>query len=402
MFENKTVVLGVTGGIAVYKALDLTSRLGKLGINVKVIMTKSAAEFVSPLSFQSLSKNPVAVDMFEEPKSWEIRHISLAKAADVFAVVPCTANVIGKIAGGIADDMLTTTVMATKAPVLIAPAMNTNMYENPIVQDNINKLKSFPNYSFVMPESGMLACGDVGNGKLANVGTILDAIVRLLALQIKSDLTGKKVLVSAGATIEKIDPVRYITNHSTGKMGFSIAKSAMLRGADVTLIAGKNACKPINNVKQINVESAVEMENAMNAEAVDADIIIMSAAVSDFRAENISDEKIKKGDSESITISLVRNPDILKNLGSKYAVSKTIVGFAMETKDLVKNAKEKCKSKNADFIVANNLKTKGAGFGTDTNVVTIIDKDGGCTEYPIMSKDDIADIILDKARDIKK
>lgn len=402
MFKNKTVVLGVTGGIAVYKALDLTSKLGKLGVNVKVIMTKSATKFVAPLSFQSLSKNPAIIDMFEEPKSWEIQHISLAKSADVFAIVPCTANLIGKIANGIADDMLTTTVMATKAPVLIAPAMNTNMFENPIVQENINKLKSVLDYNFVMPESGMLACGDVGNGKLASVDIILDSIVRLLAMQAGQDLVGKKVLVTAGATIEKIDPVRYITNHSTGKMGFSIAKSALLRGADVTLVTGKNSCEPIYGVSQIKVSSAIEMENAINAEAESSDIIIMAAAVSDFRSENISDEKIKKGDSDNMTVTLVRNPDILKNLGHKYGDRKTIIGFAMETENLINNAKLKCKNKNVDFIVANNLKTDGAGFGTDTNVVTIIDKDGACEEYPLMSKTDVADVILSKALDINK
>lgn len=399
LLKDKTIVLGVSGGIAAYKALDLTSRLIKAGAEVKVIMTRSAAEFVTPLSFQSLSKNAVASDMFEEPKVWEIRHISLAKAADVFAVVPATANIIGKIASGIADDMLSTTIMATKAPKLIAPAMNTNMFENPIVQSNINKLGSLDGYHFVMPESGRLACGDTGRGKLADIGVIFDEIVRL-ALRDKADLRGKKVLVSAGATSEPIDPVRFITNHSTGKMGFSIAKAAYLRGADVTLVSGRSTCEPINGIKTVNIFTAEEMHKAMTALSKDADIIIMSAAVADFRPEFEAEHKIKKGSDEKLSLSLVRNPDILSELGRQYGGRKVIIGFAMETRALIESAMKKCAEKNADFIVANNLKTEGAGFGTDTNVASVIEKDGTVTEYPKMEKFKLANIILDKAVDI--
>lgn len=394
LLENKTIVLGVTGGIAAYKALDLTSRLVKSGACVKVIMTKSAAEFIKPLSFQSLSKNPVTQNMFDEPKSWEIQHISLAKEADVFAVVPATANFIGKMANGIADDMLTTTVMATKAPVLIAPAMNTNMFENPIVRSNIGKLREY-GASFVMPESGRLACGDTGKGKLANVEAIFEEIA-YLALKPDADLTGKKVVVSAGATCEALDPVRFLTNHSTGKMGFALARAARLRGADVTLVAGSNSCAPVAGVNTVNVTSAVDMYEAVTSTAADADIIIMSAAVADYRPAKASASKIKKQGND-MNIKLKRNPDILLELGQKYGKNKTIIGFAMETDDLIKNAKEKRSKKNVDFIVANNLKTDGAGFGTDTNIVTIIDRDGNMTEYPIMDKFSLANVILDRA-----
>ena len=398
LLKNKTIVLGVTGGIAAYKALELTSKLIKSGADVKVIMSKAATEFVAPLSFQSLSKNPVATDTFTEPKTWEIRHISLAKAADVFAVVPCTANVIGKIASGIADDMLTTTVMATKAPVIIAPAMNTNMFENQIVQDNIKKLASY-GYNFIMPSEGRLACGDVGRGKLTDINLIFDEIVRLALLK-DADMSGKKIVISAGATIEKIDPVRFLTNHSTGKMGFALAKAAHLRGAEVTLVAGHNQCTAINGINRINTESAEDMRSAVLSYAKDADIIIMSAAVADFKPKYFSDEKIKKSGSDSMTLELVRNPDILKELGYKYGDTKTIIGFAMETQNLLENAQKKCRDKKVDFIVANNLRTEGAGFGTDTNVATILDKNGSILELPKMTKYELANIILSKALEV--
>lgn len=393
MLRNKTIVLGVTGGIAAYKALELSSRLVKAGADVKVIMTKSAIEFVSPLSFASITKNQVVTDMFDMPDEWDIKHISLAKAADVFVIAPCTANVIGKIACGIADDMLTTTVMATKAPVLIAPAMNTNMFENPIVQDNIKKLMSYDGYSFVMPSEGRLACGDVGRGKLADVRDIFDGICRAASV---SDLKSKKIVISAGATCESLDPVRFITNHSSGKMGFSIAKAAYFRGADVTLVAGRNTCRRISGVKQIDVLSAEEMREAVLAESADADIIIMSAAVSDYRPETVSDEKIKKSEN-TMTLKLIKNPDILKELGEKYGDAKQVIGFAMETQNLIENAQKKCSEKNAAFIVANNLKTDGAGFGTETNVASIIDKNGSVTNLQKMTKFELANIILDRA-----
>lgn len=392
--KNKTVVLGVTGGIAAYKALELTSRLKKAEADIKIIMTKAAAEFVSPLSFQSLSQNPVALDMFEEPKAWEIRHISLAKAADVFAVVPATANFLGKAANGIADDMLTTTYTACKAPKLIAPAMNTNMFENPVTQENIKKLKSL-GAEFVMPAEGRLACGDVGTGKLADIDLIFENIARV-ALSKDADLRGKKVVVSAGATREALDPVRYLTNHSSGKMGFAIAKAAYLRGADVTLVAGAHTCPEARGINTVNVSSALEMRGAVLSAAEDADIIIMAAAVADYRPKSVSDSKIKKSCGD-MSLELTRNPDILKELGEKYAGKKVIVGFAMETEELIKNAAEKCAAKGADFIVANNLSTAGAGFGTDTNVASIVRPDGSAEDLPKMSKDELADIILTEA-----
>lgn len=392
--KNKTVVLGVTGGIAAYKALELTSKLKKAGADVRIIMTKAAVEFVSPLSFQSISQNPAAVNMFEEPKAWEIRHISLAKAADVMAVVPATANFLGKAANGIADDLLTTTYLACKAPKLIAPAMNTAMFENSVTQANIKKLESF-GAEFVMPVSGRLACGDTGNGKLADVDLIFDNIARL-ALSKDADLIGKKILVTAGATREDIDPVRFLTNHSSGKMGFSIAKAAYLRGADVTLVAGARTCPDINGVKTVNVSSALEMRDAVLSAAEGADIIIMAAAVADYRPAKVCGSKIKKTDG-GMSLELTRNPDILKELGEKYSGKKVIAGFAMETENLIENAAAKCAAKGADFIVANDLRTEGAGFGTDTNVASIVRRGGSVTELPKMSKDELADIILTEA-----
>ncbi len=394
LLSDKTIVLGVTGGIAAYKALELTSRLKKAGADVKVIMTRSAAEFVTPLSFQTLSQNRVAINMFEEPKAWEVRHISLAKAADVIAVVPATANFIAKAANGIADDMLTTTVLASKAPLLIAPAMNTNMFENQITQENIERLKS-RGASFVMPDVGRLACGAIGKGKLADIELIFDSIA-YLALKSEADLSDKKIVVSAGATAEPLDPVRFLTNRSTGKMGFAIARAAWLRGADVTLIAGRHTCPELNFVKTVNVTTAPEMYSAALDAAKDADIIIMAAAVADYRPAEVKKSKIKKS-AGAEEIRLVRNPDILAELGKKYAGSKTIIGFAMETENLLENAAEKCAKKHADFIVANNLRTEGAGFGTDTNVVSIIKKDGTVTDYPKMDKSALADIILTEA-----
>ena len=400
ILKDKTIVLGVTGGIAVYKALDLISILKKLGGDVKVIMTKSAAEFVAPLTFQSISQNPVALDMFVEPKSWEIRHISLAKQADVFAVAPCTANVIGKIANGIADDMLTTTVMATKAPVLIAPAMNTNMFENRIVQDNINKLEEY-GYNFVMPTVGRLACGDTGKGKLAPVEIIAEEIIRLARIK-DWDLTGKKVLITAGATREAIDPVRYITNHSTGKMGFSLARAAAIRGAEVTLVAGHNTQDKASWVKTVNVDSAEDMYNAVMEYAEDADIIIKSAAVADFTPKSAADNKLKKEDVSDMRIELKRTKDILQELGIRYGDKKIIVGFCMETENLIENAIKKCRGKNIGLIAANSLRQEGAGFGSDTNIITIVGKDGVVRELPLASKFKIANQILDEALKLQR
>ena len=396
MLKDKTVVIGVSGGIAVYKTLDVVSRLRKLGVNVNVIMTKSATEFVTPLSFQSLSQNYVVCDMFEDPKTWDVEHISLAKRADVFLIAPATANVIGKIANGIADDMLTTTVMATKAKVLIAPAMNTNMYENPILQRNINTLKEL-GYNFVEPESGRLACGDTGKGKLASPETIVDEVVKLLSKG--QDLKGKSIIVTAGPTVESIDPMRYITNRSTGKMGYSIAKEAIERGADVTLITGPTNLTPPQNLKKlVKIESAKDMYEAVLENLDENDVVIKSAAVADYKPKNYSNKKIKKSDDD-LVIELDRNKDIAQEIG-KIKNNKILVGFAAETNDLIENASLKIKKKNLDFIVANDLTKEGAGFGVDTNIVKIIDKEGNITDYPKMKKEEVANIILDKIKEL--
>ena len=397
MLKGKTVVIGVSGGIAVYKACDVVSRLKKLNANVHVIMTKSATEFVTPLTFQSLSQNYVVSDMFEEPKTWDVEHISLAKKADVFLIAPATANVIGKVANGIADDMLTTTVMATTGKVLIAPAMNNNMYRNPILQRNISILKEL-GYNFVDPDSGRLACGDIGEGKLASPEKIVDAVVDLFN-EDKKDLLGKKIMITAGPTVESIDPVRYLTNRSTGKMGYAIAKMAANRGAEVTLVSGPTNIEPPSNIKKlIKVQSAKDMYDAIIDNFDENQVIIKSAAVADYKPKNYSDKKIKKSNDDLI-IELDRNKDIAYELG-KIKKNKILVGFAAETNDLIENAKGKISKKNLDFIVANDLTESGAGFGTDTNIVKIIDKDGNIAKYPQMKKDEVADVILDKVKSL--
>lgn len=379
--NKKNVVVGVTGGVAAYKALDVISRLKKKDINVDVIMTKSACEFVTPLSFQSLSQNAVIKDMFDEPKVFEIQHISLAKKADVLVVVPATANIIGKVANGIADDMLSTTIMATNAKVIFAPAMNTNMYNNPIVQGNIKKLKDY-GYEFINPSSGRLACGDVGNGKLADTEEIVEVI--LSQLHEPKDLIGKKVLVTAGPTRANIDPVRFLTNKSTGKMGYAIAEEARDRGAEVVLISGPTNIKPLVGVRTINVETNEEMLNAVKSEFDSSDIVVKSAAVSDYKPKTYSDKKIKKG-SGNLNMELVRDNDILKELGAlkKHQI---LVGFAAESNDVIKNAHIKLEKKNLDYIVANDITESDAGFGTDTNRVTIINRDGKEISLDNMSK----------------
>jgi len=396
MLNGKTVVLGVSGGIAVYIACDLVSKLKKLGLNVHVIMTKAATEFVSPLTFQSLSQNYVVSDMFVEPKTWDVEHITLAKKADLFLIVPATANVIGKIANGIADDMLSTTIMATNAKVIFAPAMNTNMYENVIVQNNIEFLQSL-GYNFVEPDSGRLACGDIGAGKLANVDTILDRIVDLL--NVEQDLKGQKIVVTAGPTVERIDPVRFLSNRSTGKMGYSIASEAAKRGADVTLISGPTNLKvPTGLSKYVQIESADELYEAMVDNFDENRVIIQSAAVADYKPKEYSDKKIKKSDND-LVINLGRNKDIAYEIG-KNKNDKVLVAFAAETNDLIEHAKGKITKKNLDFIVANDLTQKGAGFKADTNIVKIIDKEGIIEEYPKMKKEEVANIILDKVKNI--
>lgn len=381
MMEQKTVVLGVTGGVAVYKALDVISRLRKADINVHVIMTKSATEFVTPLSFQSLSQNMVIHNMFDEPKAWEIQHISLAKKADLVVIVPATANIIGKVANGIADDMLSTTIMATKAPVIFAPAMNTNMYNNPIVQGNIEKLKTF-GYTFIEPESGRLACGDVGDGKLADTETIAERVIS--ELYEPKDLTGLKVLVTAGPTISPIDPVRFITNRSTGKMGNAIAEEARDRGAEVVLVTGPSSLKPVLGIKTIAVNTNEEMLNAVLEEYEDSNIVIKSAAVADYKAKSYSTQKIKKGEGD-LVLEFSRDNDILKKLG-ELKKNQILVGFAAESNDILTNAIEKLEKKNLDYIVANDITSKDTGFGKDSNKVTVIKKNGEAIHLDTMSK----------------
>ena len=389
---SKTVVLGVSGGIAAYKACDVVSRLRKENIQVNVIMTKHATEFVSALTFQSISQNPVAVEMFEPVTNWDIEHISLAKKADIFLIAPATANVIGKIANGIADDMLSTTVMATTAPVVIAPAMNTNMYENPVTQANIQKLKDL-GYIFIEPGYGRLACGDLGPGKLAEPDLIVENIKFLLN---KTDeLKGKNVLVTAGPTQEAIDPVRYITNKSTGKMGYALAYQAALMGAKVTLVTGPTNIEiPFGISEVIKIKSAGQMYETVTSSFDEMDIVIKSAAVADYKPKNISDSKIKKSDSD-LVLELDRNKDILFELG-KLKTKQVLVGFAAETDDLIANAQKKLAKKNLDFIVANDLKQEGAGFAGDTNIAKLLFADGNIVELPIMTKNQLSKEIYDK------
>ena len=389
--ENKRcVVLGVTGGIAVYKALDVISALRKKDVDVRVIMTKSATEFVTPLTFQSMSQNIVTTDMFAEPKAWEIQHISLAKRADVFLVAPATANIIGKVANGIADDMLSTTIMATRAKVVFAPAMNTNMYTNPIVQENITKLKKL-GYEFIEPASGRLACGDEGKGKLAPASDIVEKV--LSELYDKKDLIGKKVLVTAGPTRANIDPVRFISNRSTGKMGYAIAEEARDRGAEVVLVSGPtNEAAPYGiNVIEINTNE--EMRNEVLKHFETSDIIIKSAAVADYKAKEYSENKIKKG-SGDLEIILTRDNDILKELGEKKS-GQILVGFAAESQNVVENAKGKLIKKNLDYIVANDITSKDSGFASNDNRVTIVTREGQELSLEKMSKREVARNLFD-------
>ena len=388
MLKGKNVLIGVCGGIAAYKACEIISLLKTAGCSIYTMMTKSAQEFITPLTLGTLTGHNVACDMFEPPENYEVEHISLATRADVVILVPATANVIGKIACGIADDFVTTTVMASKAPCIIAPAMNTGMYENPVVQENIAKLKD-RGYIFVEPAEGRLACGTVGKGHLAQVEQIFDAAESVF---IKKDLKGKRVLVTAGPTREAIDPVRFITNRSTGKMGYAIAKAAKHRGAEVTLVSGHTGLQPPFGVEIVKIESACDMYREVTSRAKDSDIIIKSAAVGDFRPAEVAESKIKK--NKMGTISLEKNPDILAELGNM-GLSAKLVGFSMETDNLLENSVEKLRKKNLDLIVANNLKTEGAGFGTDTNVVTVIGKDGA-EELPVMSKLEVAHAIFDR------
>lgn len=406
MLNGLNIVLGVTGGIAAYKSADLVSRLRKLNANVYVIMTKHATEFVAPLTFQTMSQNYVVTDMFESPKTWDVEHISLAKRADLFVIAPATANVIGKLTYGIADDMLTTTAMATRAPMLIAPAMNVNMYENHVVLENLEKLKS-RGFHMIQPSAGRLACGDYGNGKMAEPADIVKRIVALLgrgedaSLTIEKDilelgaLCGKKVLVTAGPTIEPIDPFRYVTNHSSGKMGYAIAELAVKAGAEVTLISGPTHLDVPMGVTYVPVQTALEMYNEVMAVYTQQDLVVKAAAVSDFRPSNPADQKIKKGDAQ-LTVAFEKNPDILKTLGENKG-RVILVGFAAETHDLETYAKKKLTEKHLDLIVCNDISVKGSGFKADENQVVLYDRHGQKMAYEKMSKVAVAGIILKHA-----
>ncbi|QAT61548.1 bifunctional phosphopantothenoylcysteine decarboxylase/phosphopantothenate--cysteine ligase CoaBC [Acidilutibacter cellobiosedens] len=391
MLNGKNILIGVSGGIACYKVCDVVSRLKKLNSNVDVIMTKSAVEFVSPLTFQTLSQNFVYVDMFKEPKTFEVEHISLAKKADIVLIAPATGNIIGKIASGIADDMLTTVIMATRAKVIFAPAMNMNMYTNPIVQDNIKKLSEM-GYEFIKPGKGRLACGDYGEGKMAEPEIIVDYILNSFH---KDDLKDKKIVITAGPTIEPLDPVRYMTNFSSGKMGYALAEEAEKRGGKVVLITGPVNLTPPYGVGIIKINTTIEMLNAVEKNFDDCDILIKAAAPLDYRPETVSKDKIKKN-GESLQLKFVPNPDIAAYFG-KLKKNQIIVGFAAETNNVIEYAKEKLKKKNFDFIVVNDISKDGAGFRTDTNIVSIIDNKDVVDNYPLMEKRKLAGIILDKA-----
>lgn len=390
MLNGKTVVIGITGSIAAYKIADLVSQLIKLRADVHVIMTENATHFINPITFETLTNNKCLIDTFDRNFEFHVEHISLAKKADVFMIAPASANIIGKIANGIADDMLTTTIMAAKCKKLIAPAMNTNMFENPIVQDNISKLIHY-GYEIIAPESGRLACGDTGSGKLASPSLLLSYLLKEIAFS--KDLLGKNILVSAGATRESIDPVRFISNHSTGKMGIAIANACMLRGANVTLVGANLAVSIPAFINFMPVTDAKSMFDTITAISNEQDIIIKAAAVSDYTPSVYFDEKVKKKDAD-LSIPLSRTTDILAFLGSNKRPNQVLCGFSMETEQLIENSKQKLIAKNLDLIIANNLKTPGAGFGTDTNIVTLITKES-IQELPILTKDKVAHKIID-------
>lgn len=395
--KGKRVLIGVTGGIAAYKMADTVSMLVKTGAEVDVIMTKNATEFVTPLTFETLTNRRCIADTFARDFEFDVKHISLAKAADVILIAPATANVIAKLAHGIADDMLTTTVLAAKCPKLVAPSMNTAMLENPITRDNIAALKKY-GFEMIEPDSGRLACGDSGSGKLPSPDTLVQHILRHIARE--KTLHGVRVTVTAGPTREALDPVRFLTNHSTGKMGYAIAREAMLRGAEVTLISGVTELAPPPFVNVRRVVSAADMLAAVREELPKTDILIKSAAVADYRPKNVSDNKIKKQDGE-FSLPLERTGDILKWVGENRHSGLFVCGFSMETENLIGNSREKLVKKGLDMIAANNLKTEGAGFGTDTNVITIITADS-VNELPLMSKADAAAALLDEIERRKK
>ncbi|MBP3750858.1 MAG: bifunctional phosphopantothenoylcysteine decarboxylase/phosphopantothenate--cysteine ligase CoaBC [Prevotella sp.] len=391
MLNGKTIVLGVTGSIAAYKIAGLASMLVKQHADVHVIMTKNACNFINPITFETLTKHKCLVDTFDRNFEFSVKHVSLAQAADVFLIAPASANVIGKIANGICDDMLTTTVCATRKPVLISPAMNTGMFENPIVQDNLKKLARF-GYHIIQPAVGRLACGDVGAGKMPSEEELFNNI--LLAIAKEKDLKGKRVLISAGPTQEAIDPVRYITNHSSGKMGYALAKMAKLRGADVTLVSGPVSITAFPGIEVVDVTSAADMYDAITTRSSQADIVVMCSAVADYTPTLYSEQKVKKSEGD-MSIALSRTKDILKNIGENKRKGQIVVGFSMETENLIENSQAKLQKKNVDMICANSISTDKTGFGVDTNKVTLIFKNH-VEELPLCSKEETADMILDQ------
>ncbi len=391
MMNGKNVVLGITGGIAAYRAAQIAREMTKRGAHVYCILTRNATNFITQQTMETLTGNPAVVDMFARPDKWEVEHIALAKRADVFLVAPASANFIGKVASGVADDMLTTTVMATRAPLLIAPAMNSNMYENPVTQRNMQTLKTLLHAQFIEPKVGLLACNDVGKGHIADDETILEAVERALT---PGDLTGKKVLVTAGPTREALDPVRFLTNRSSGRMGYALAEAAARRGAEVTLVSGPVALECPTGVRREFVESTQDLYCAMERLCREQDVIIQAAAPADYRPAHIAGQKIKKADGEAMELKLVENPDVAAMVGSKKRPGQVLVAFAAETQNLSENAAKKLDKKNVDFIVGNDVTRPGAGFDVDTNIITIFDR-SGATELPMMKKTEVADKILD-------
>lgn len=398
MLADREIVLGVTGGIAAYKSAEVVSRLRRLGANVHVIMTENATKFVAPLTFETMSANPVVCDTFARPAAWEVEHIALAKRAELFLIAPATANILAKMAAGIADDMLSTTVLATKAPVLVAPAMNTGMWTAPATQENLAVLKRRGVYT-VGPDAGILACGDTGAGRMSEPAEIVEAVCAILNR--RTDMAGLRVLVTAGATRERLDPVRYMTNDSSGRMGFAIAEAAKDRGASVTVICGSVSVPLVRGTENVHVESTGDLYRELTARADDADVIIQAAAPADYRFETVSDQKLKKADGEPLTVRLVENPDVAAEIGRRKHAGQTLVGFAAETQDLLANAAKKLEKKNLDLLVANDVTKPGAGFNVDTNIASLVTR-SGVTERPLQSKRALAEDILDKVMELRK
>jgi len=393
MLTGKTVVLGVTGSIAAYKIANLASMLVKLNADVHVIMTQNATHFITPMTFETLTNNKCIVDTFDRNFNFDVKHVSLAKRGDLFLVAPCTANVIGKVANGICDDMLTTTIMATKAPVLFSPAMNTGMWENPVLQDNLKKLQHY-GYHVIEPVVGRLACGDTGSGKMPSEETLLEHI--LLHLAREKDLKGKRLLITAGPTQEAIDPVRFISNRSSGKMGYALAKMAVLRGAQVTLVSGPVSIAPFAGIETVAVRSAQQMFEAVSERSAESDVVIMCSAVADYKPASYSEQKMKKSDND-MSIPLTRTQDILGWLGDHKQAGQVLVGFSMETENLIENSRRKLTKKHADLICANSIASEQTGFAVDTNKVTLITQEN-VTELPLCTKEETADLILDSIK----